>query len=138
MKAFLLGAAILLSLNLLSLTKLKPVNENPLPVGMNWQRSDKSIWKGSSNMWYKIDKKNMSVKLSSNKKKWKPGTNSIWMDNKGRYLFIYENKLMSSEDGSKWLTVQDNAWQGIDGTWYKFDEEWNLMEAKNVVNQNGF
>jgi hypothetical protein len=131
MKTIIIYAAILFSLNFqLNAAFGKSKSEVPFPAGITWQKSANGVWKGNSNMWYKIDKKNMSVKLSSNKRKWKPASNVIWVDNQGRYLFIYENKLMASTDGNKWLVVSDAAWQGIDGKWYRFDEEWNLMEAK--------
>ena len=139
MKTFILSAIILLSLNLQSRIDFKnTTKENPFPAGLSWEKSDKAVWKGNNNMWYKIDKKNLCVKLSCNKKKWTTGSNSIWMDYQGNYLFIYDNKLVTSEDGSKWTTVQDNTWQGIDGNWYKFDEGWNLLQAKNSVNQKDF
>ncbi len=130
MRTLIIYAAILLGLNLQAAAYKKNNSEVPFPAGTVWEKSTEGMWKGNSNMWYKIDKKNGSVKLSSNKKKWKPASNVIWMDNQGRYLFIYENKLMASTDGNKWYVVNDAAWQGIDGKWYRFDEEWNLMQAK--------
>lgn len=131
MKTLIIYAVILLGLNnQLKAAFVKNDSEVPFPAGTVWEKSAGGMWKGNSNMWYKIDKKNGSVKLSSNKKKWKPASNVIWIDKQGRYLFIYENKLMASTDGSKWLVVNDAAWQDMDGKWYRFDEEWNLLEAK--------
>lgn len=131
MKTIITYAAILLSLSLPAKTSFKKITgELPFPAGISWEKSAGGMWKGNSNMWYKIDKKNKSVKLSPNRKKWKPASNVIWMDRQGNYFFIYENKLMASTDGSKWLVVPDAAWQGIDGKWYRFDEEWNLLEGK--------
>lgn len=124
-------AAILFSLSLPAKNDFKKtIHEVPFPAGITWEKSPEGMWKGSSNMWYKIDKKNKSVKLSANRKKWKPASNVIWMDHQGRYLFIYENKLMASSDGNKWQVVPDASWQGLDGKWYRFDEEWDLLEAK--------
>ncbi|MBL7935136.1 MAG: hypothetical protein JNM51_04925, partial [Bacteroidia bacterium] len=55
---------------------------------------------------------------------------AVWHDNHGRWLFITQNKLMYSENGKNWFEIPNRTWQDINGTWYRFDSNWDLWEVK--------
>jgi len=93
-----------------------------------WVKSEKGVWLGGYNRWYKIDRKNNSVKLSHNKKRWNTAPNAAWQGKQGQWLYIYEGKLMSNSDG-RWIEITDKAWQDMNGKWYRFNSDWELEET---------
>lgn len=121
----------LLHLSFTGPLKLKDGNAEPIPAESAWIKSEVGSWMGNYNVWYKIDKKTNSIQLSYNKKKWKNADGEVvWNDNKGRWLFISNNKLMCSENGKYWSEITNRTWQDINGTWYRFDNSWDLWEVK--------
>ncbi len=121
----------LLHLSFSSYSGPKDGNLEPIPAESAWIRSEVGMWMGDYNVWYKVDKKNNSIKLSYNKKKWSlSNTDAAWNDKYGRWLCIYNNKLMFSENGKNWEEVKNRMWQDINGTWYRLDNNWDLWEVK--------
>lgn len=119
------------SLKANDLPTLKKSNLEQIPAESSWIKSDVGMWMGNYNLWYKIDKKTNAIKLSHNKKKWiETKGDAAWHDNHGKWLFIFENKLMYSDDGKKWYEIQNRTWQDINGAWFRFDSNWNLWEVK--------
>lgn len=112
------------------LPTLKKDNLDPIPAESSWIKSEVGMWMGNYNVWYKIDKKTSTVKLSYNKRKWVSASDAAWHDNHGRWLFIFENKLMCSDNGKKWIEIPNRTWQDMHGTWYRFDTNWDLWEVK--------
>jgi hypothetical protein len=110
--------------------KYPSFNYEPIPDEASWVKSEAGIWLGSFKVWYKIDKKNYMVKLSHNKRKWVSAINAAWQDNHGNWLFIFENKLMYSDNGKNWNEIPTRTWQDMNGTWYKLDSNWDLWEVK--------
>ncbi len=109
----------------------KDKNLEPIPAESSWMKSEVGIWMGNYNVWYKIDNKDNTLKLSYNKKKWtNSSTEAVWHDKYGRWMCIYSNKLMYSENGTNWKDVSNRAWQDLNGTWYRFDSNWDLWEVK--------
>jgi predicted patatin/cPLA2 family phospholipase len=109
----------------------KDGNVEPIPAESSWIKSEVARWMGNYNTWYKIDKKTLALRVSYNKKKWKSAERDIvWLDNKGRWLFITDNKLMCSENGKNWSEITNRSWQDMNGTWYRFDSNWDLWEVK--------
>lgn len=103
----------------------------PIPAESSWVKSEVGVWMGNYNVWYKIDKKDNSVKLSYNKKKWTDSSNeAVWHDKYGRWMYIYGNKLMLSDNGTNWKEAPNRTWQDMTGTWYRFDSNWTLWEVK--------
>lgn len=114
-----------------ALPTLKKNKLEPIPAESSWIKSEVGVWLGNYNLWYKIDKKSNTIKLSHNKKKWiETKGDAVWHDNHGKWLFIFENKLMYSDNGKKWNEIQNRTWQDINGTWYRFDSNWDLWEVK--------
>lgn len=109
----------------------KDRNLEPIPAESSWMKSEVGMWMGNINVWYKINKKDNSIQLSYNKRKWTASSNeAAWNDKYGRWLCISGNKLMYSENGTNWKDVSNRAWQDMNGTWYRFDSNWDLWEVK--------
>lgn len=125
------GLFALLHLSFTGPLKEKTGNVEPIPAETSWMKSEVGIWMGNYNAWYKIDKKTSVLKVSYNKKKWKETNgDAVWHDNHGRWLFITQNKLMYSENGKNWFEIPNRTWQDINGTWYRFDSNWDLWEVR--------
>ncbi len=125
------GLFAFLQLSFTGPLKLKDGNVEPIPQESAWVKSEVATWMGSYNTWYKIDKKTLILKVSYNKKKWKNTKgDAVWQDNHGKWLFISGNKLMTSDNGKHWTEITNKTWQDMNGTWYRFDSEWNLWEVK--------
>lgn len=121
----------LLHLSFTGSLKLKDGNVEPIPAESAWMKSEVATWMGNYNTWYKIDKKTLALKVSYNKKKWKNTDGmAVWQDNHGKWLFISNNKLMSSDGGKIWTEITNRTWQDLNGTWYRFDSSWDLWEVK--------
>lgn len=104
--------------------------EKPNDIKSSWTKSEKGTWLGGYNVWYKFDKKNNQVKLSHNKRRWNTAPNAAWQDKQGRWLFIYDGKLMSNNGGSNWVEVSDRSWQDLNGNWYRLNQNWELEETQ--------
>jgi hypothetical protein len=118
-------------LNLVGHSDIKDGRFEPIPAESSWIKSEGGAWLGNFNVWYKIDNKSHSVLVSYNKKKWKDsGTEAVWLDRHGRWMCFYNNKLMYSENGANWKEIFNRTWQDINGTWYRFDSNWDLWEVK--------
>jgi hypothetical protein len=100
-----------------------------LPANALWTKSGSGIWMASYNVWYKVDKKTASLKCSYNKRKWKPATDAVWHDTRGKWYCLTEGKMMASDNGKKWAEVSNRTWQDINGTWLRLDESLNLYEV---------
>jgi len=130
-KAIALVFVALLNLNFIRHADIKDGKLEPIPAESSWMKSEVGVWMGNYNVWYKIDKKDNSIKLSYNKKKWtESSSEAAWQDKYGRWVCIYGNKLMSSENGKNWSEMANRAWQDINGTWYRLDTNWDLWEVK--------
>lgn len=105
-------------------------NDKTMPSESAWVKSETGVWLGNYHIWYKMDKKNSVVKFSRNGKKWKEATDVAWQDNHGRWLYIYQDKLVYSTDAKHWEELKDRTWQDVDGNWYRFDGNWELWVAK--------
>jgi len=113
---------------LLSGTTLSdPDKPNPTKESA-WTKSEKGAWLGGYKLWYKFDRKNNQVKFSHNKRRWNTATNAAWQDKQGRWLFIYNGRLMSNNDGTTWVEVSDRTWQDLNGNWYRLNQNWELEE----------
>ena len=103
--------------------------EKPNPTESSWRKSEKGSWLGGYKRWYKFDQKNNQVKFSHNKRRWNTAANAAWQDKQGRWLFIYDGRLMSNSDGKTWVEVSDRTWQDLNGNWYRLNQNWELEEA---------
>ena len=113
------------------LPTLKKNNLEPIPAEAFWIKSEVGMWLGNYNAWYKINKKTNAIMVSYNKKKWaETKGDAAWNDNRGKWLFISENKLMCSDNGKNWNDIPNRTWQDINGIWYRFDSNWDLWEVK--------
>jgi hypothetical protein len=108
---------------------IKLFDDTPIPSEAFWVKSEVGMWKASYNVWYKVDKKNSSIKYSYNKRKWKDAIDAVWHDNHGMWYCISQNKMMSSENGKKWIEVSNRSWQDVSGIWFRFDKDFNLYEV---------
>lgn len=129
---FVIGTGMYLS-TLSTIVNSSSIPEKPMPAENSWVKSNKGMWHGGYTLWYKMDKKNTAVQFSSNKRKWAQKEGAAWQDNEGRWLYIYQGKLLRNSDGKNWVEVTDRTWQDLDGNWYKFDDQWNLMEAPDGI-----
>jgi hypothetical protein len=104
--------------------------EKPNPTEKSaWTKAEKGSWLGGYKLWYKFDTKNNQVKFSHNKRRWNTASNAAWQDKQGRWLFIYDGKLMSNNDGATWVEVTDRTWQDLNGNWYRLNQNWELEET---------
>lgn len=103
--------------------------DRPNPTESTWTKSEKGTWLGGYKLWYKFDKKNNRVKFSHNKRRWNTASNTAWQDKQGRWLFIYDGRLMSNNDGTTWVEVSDRTWQDLNGNWYRLNQNWELEET---------
>ncbi|NLR60400.1 hypothetical protein HGH93_19975 [Chitinophaga polysaccharea] len=95
---------------------------------VEWKKSTTGTWPGMKDgkiYWYKLDK-NASLWWSADGKKWAAVKDGLWADKEGKWLKIYQGKLVWSTDGKQWSEVPDWKWEGSDGKWYKFDAKWSL------------
>lgn len=103
----------------------------PIPAESSWIKSEVGSWMGNYNVWCKIDKKDNSIKLSYDGKKWSDSSKeAVWQDKHGKLMCLYNNKLMCSENGTSWKEIFNRTWQDINGTWFRFDSNWDLWEVK--------
>ena len=107
----------------------KKINNESIPAESFWVKSEIGMWMASYNVWYKIDKKSSTVKLSYNKKKWQISSDAVWHDNHGRWFCIAENKIMYSDNGKNWKEVVNRTWQDLNGNWFRFDSNFDLYEV---------
>ena len=103
--------------------------DKPNPTQSSWTKAEKGSWLGGYKVWYKFDTKNNQVKFSHNKRRWNTAANAAWQDKQGRWLFIYDGKLMSNNDGTTWVEVTDRTWQDLNGNWYRLNQNWELEET---------
>lgn len=105
------------------------LNEPERPADVkSWTRSEKGIWLGGYNLWYKFDSRNKIIKFSRTRKKWDTSPNAAWQDNKGSWFYIYQGRLISNSNGT-WEEVGDKAWQDLNGHWFRFNQNWELEES---------
>lgn len=118
-------------LNFIRHSDIKDGKFEPIPAESSWIKSEVGAWIGNYNVWYKIDKKDNSIKLSYDGKKWSDAsTEAVWQDKHGRWMCLFNNKVMCSENGAGWKEIFNRTWQDINGTWYRFDSNWELWEVK--------
>lgn len=97
----------------------------------NWQKSNSPTWKGSSNgkaYTYRMEKS--SLQRSTDGKTWETVKDGVWTDNDGRWMRMYDNSVIWSDDqGKTWNDVINGQWQGTGNTWYRFDRDGNLWST---------
>lgn len=106
----------------------EPVTGTNNAVRQDWKKSSTATWPGMKDgktYWYKLDKKG-GLWWSEDGKKWAAVPDGAWADKEGKWLKIYDKKLVWSTDGSSWAEVPEWKWEGSDGKWYKFDSNWML------------
>ena len=124
---FILASIFVLS----SITNASAQTKKPISSVIDWQKSSTGTWIGMNRYTYKFDKANTIVFSSEDGTNFTEVQENVWQDKNGKWLKIYNGKLMSSNDGSKtWSEVPEWKFEGGDGKWYKFDSTWTLWIKK--------
>jgi hypothetical protein len=100
----------------------------------NWVKSADNMWKGKT-MFFKMVPDGIIV--SPDGKNWRNPKNFVptWENKAGALIKKEGNALKQSTDnGTTWTAMAEMKWEAPDGTWYKFDTNWQLWEIKASVN----
>ncbi|MCE3227205.1 MAG: hypothetical protein K0S32_1756 [Bacteroidetes bacterium] len=127
----LISAIALVTLSLCATAASLKVEPGITMSNHDWKKSEKGNWMGNNKVWYKLNKNDKTIWMSTDGKKWDKAKDNMWQSKDGKWVKINDGKVVESGDSGKtWTEASDWTWEGGNGMFYKFDLSWDLWESK--------